>query len=96
MVIACRKRNIPIDVLRASVEKIERDLFQEFEDEAPTQSIGERVLQELFAIDSVAYVRFASVYKEFETVGDFKQIVESIGNPKGSLVLGIGSSEKAQ
>lgn len=78
MLIACRKRGIPIDVIRASVEKIERDLFQEFEDEAPTTCIGEKVLQELYAIDSVAYVRFASVYKEFETVTDFQKIIDSV------------------
>jgi transcriptional repressor NrdR len=78
MLIACRKRGISVDILRASVERIERDLYQEFEDEAPTQHIGEKVLQELFAVDSVAYVRFASVYKEFETVGDFKQVIEAM------------------
>lgn len=82
MVIACRKRGISIEILRASVEKIERDLFQEFDDEAPTTCIGEKVLQELFAIDSVAYVRFASVYKEFETVTDFQKIIDSVRRGK--------------
>jgi len=78
MLIACRKRRISVDILRSSVEKIERDLFQEFEDEITSQCIGEKVLNELFAIDSVAYVRFASVYKEFETVSDFQLIIDSV------------------
>jgi transcriptional repressor NrdR len=98
MLIACRKRGISVDILRASVERIERDLFQEFEDEAPTTTIGEKVLQELFAIDSVAYVRFASVYKEFETVKDFQKVIEGMvevggGRPDGSSVVGFRSSE---
>ncbi len=78
MLIACRKRNISVDILRASVERIERDLFQEFDEEVPTQAIGEKVLQALFAIDSVAYVRFASVYKEFNTITDFQSIIDSV------------------
>lgn len=98
MLIACRKRGISVDILRASVERIERDLFQEFEDEVPTQAIGEKVLQALFAIDSVAYIRFASVYKEFETVSDFKQVIEAMSTtgverPLGSTVYGVRSSE---
>jgi len=86
MLVACRKRRIGVDILRPSVEKIERDLFQEFEDEITSKCIGEKVLNELFAIDSVAYVRFASVYKEFETVSDFKRIVDSMAGSE----VGIG------
>ena len=82
MLIACRKRGISVDILRASVERIERDLFQEFEDEAPTQTIGDKVLAELFEIDSVAYVRFASVYKQFDTVSDFQHIIDSVNQGK--------------
>ena len=80
MLIACRKRPIPIDLLRDAVEHIERDLFQEFEDEVPTRAIGERVMRELQALDTVAYVRFASVYREFETVQDFARIVHEVGD----------------
>ncbi|HJP83750.1 MAG TPA: transcriptional regulator NrdR [Fimbriimonadaceae bacterium] len=82
MLIACRKRGISVDILRASVERIERDLFQECEDEAPTTKIGDKVLAELFEIDSVAYVRFASVYKDFDTVTDFQEIIESLRGVK--------------
>ncbi len=82
MLIACRKRGISVDILRTCVERIERDLFQEFEDEAPTQQIGDKVLTELFEIDSVAYVRFASVYKQFDTVADFQHIIDSVNQGK--------------
>ena len=92
MLIACRKRGISVDILRASVERIERDLFQEFEDEAPTTQIGDKVLTELFSIDSVAYVRFASVYKQFDTVSDFKQVIEEMSvKGVGRKVLGVGA-----
>jgi transcriptional repressor NrdR len=81
MLIACRKRPVSLDSLRSAAERIERDLFQEFEDEAPTSAIGERVMRELHELDTVAYVRFASVYREFETVADFASIVKEMGKP---------------
>ena len=78
MLVACRKRPVSLEELRKAVGRIERDLFQEFEDEVATSEIGERVMNELRGIDQVAYVRFASVYREFETVSDFRAIVDSV------------------
>lgn len=75
LLVACRKRRIPIEDLQDAVERVERDLYQEFEEEAPTQEIGERVLAELRGIDAVAYIRFASVYREFETIEDFDRMI---------------------
>jgi transcriptional repressor NrdR len=89
MLIACRKRPVPVEALRSAVERIERDLFQEFEDEAPSRALGERVMHELANLDAVAYVRFASVYREFETVQDFRDIVEQVGEGVGRLALGV-------
>jgi transcriptional repressor NrdR len=77
MIVACHKRKVPIEVLREAAELIERDVFQEFVDEVPSTEIGERVIESLRKIDTVAYVRFASVYREFQTVSDFREIVES-------------------
>ena len=97
MLIACRKRPVSVEELRAATERIERDLFQEFEDEAPTRAIGERVMHELHNLDTVAYVRFASVYREFETVQDFASIVEEMERPGaegvGPWALGVGGKE---
>ena len=78
MLLAARKRPVPADVLREAVERVERSLFDSFDDEVPTSAIGQRVMQELAQIDVVAYVRFASVYQEFETLQDFIEIVEHV------------------
>ena len=80
MLVACRKRRIPVEDLKEAVERIERELHQCFEDEVPSAEIGERVLKELFALDSVAYVRFASVYRDFETISDFAEMVDTVGS----------------
>jgi transcriptional repressor NrdR len=66
------------DLLREAVQKVERSLFQDYEDEVPSHAIGELVMESLHDIDKVAYVRFASVYRDFTSVEDFIQIVQSI------------------
>ncbi len=78
MVLACRKRPVDVETLRQACERVERDLFQEYEEEVPSNAIGPLVLRELMVIDTVAYVRFASVYFEFETVVDFEEIISSV------------------
>jgi transcriptional repressor NrdR len=78
MRLACRKRPVSTEAMRAAVARIERDLFQEFEDEVPSKEVGGRVMRELSQIDTVAYVRFASVYQEFETLADFTRLVEKV------------------
>ncbi len=75
MVIACGKRPVALEVLRNAAQDIERDLFQEYEEEVPSSVVGERVMAALAKIDTVAYVRFASVYQKFENLGDFMRIV---------------------
>lgn len=73
-----------MDTLRSAAERIERDLFQEFEDETRSIAIGEQVMKELRLIDTVAYVRFASVYREFETVADFTSLVDAVRKTEGT------------
>ncbi len=85
MIIASRKRPVSVDRLRRAADAVERELYQEFEDEVPTTAIGERVMSELRLIDTVAYVRFASVYREFQTVSDFRSIVESVNDIKSCV-----------
>jgi transcriptional repressor NrdR len=87
LLIACRKRRIPIEDLRAAVSRIERSLFLEADEEVSTQAVGERVMRELRGIDPVAYVRFASVYREFETLEDFKSIVDDVRSPKFAIQI---------
>lgn len=78
MLVACRKRRFALDDLTAAVGRIEHALMEQFEDEAPSSAIGDRVLRELYDIDIVAYIRFASVYREFETLDDFESIIEGM------------------
>jgi transcriptional repressor NrdR len=78
MRVACGKRPVSVETLREAAGRVERDLFQEFEDEVPTRMIGNRVMRELASIDAVGYVRFASVYKEFETVAEFAEMVDQV------------------
>lgn len=68
MVRACEKRPISVDSIEGIVQKIERDLRMEYEREVPSSVIGERVMEALRELDGVAYVRFASVYREFRDV----------------------------
>jgi transcriptional repressor NrdR len=83
MILACGKRPVPVESLRDTVSSIERDLYQEHDDEVASTEIGERVMRALRDIDTVAYVRFASVYQEFESISDFSTILKRCKSPSG-------------
>ncbi len=68
---ACQKRNISINIIEEFLDELERDLRETGEKEIPSHKIGEKVIAKLHEIDDVAYVRFASVYREFKDVNDF-------------------------
>ena len=68
---ACEKRNISINVIEDFIDELERDLKETGEKEIPAREIGNRIMRKLHEIDDVAYVRFASVYREFKDVNDF-------------------------
>jgi transcriptional repressor NrdR len=68
---ACEKRNISINTLEQFVDELERDLQEMGEKEIPSTVVGERVMNKLHELDDVAYVRFASVYREFKDINDF-------------------------
>ena len=68
---ACEKRPISMESMEKIVENVEQ-ACQEFQgEEIPSTVIGEKVMNELKALDGVAYVRFASVYRQFRDVGEF-------------------------
>ncbi len=71
MAIACRKRPVPTAVVRSAAEEIERELSEQPDSEVPSSVLGEMVLDALHGIDPVAYVRFASVYHEFDNPEEF-------------------------
>ena len=68
---ACEKRPIGMDQIEQLADEIERDLSRTFEHEVPSREIGERVMTRLHDLDPVAYVRFASVYREFKDAEQF-------------------------
>ncbi len=68
---ACEKRNISINIIDDYVNELEHDLRETGEKEIPSKVVGEMVMQKLHALDDIAYVRFASVYREFKDVNDF-------------------------
>lgn len=75
---ACQKRSISMNVIEEFVDELERDLRETGEKEIPSHILGERVMAKLHEIDDVAYVRFASVYREFKDVNDFVSELKSL------------------
>ncbi len=75
---ACEKRPIPLAKLEEIVEEIETKLQEKPEREIHVSEIGEFVMKRLKELDKVAYVRFASVYREFKDVLEFKQELEGL------------------
>jgi len=75
---ACEKRGVALSVLERIAEEVERTLQNSMEQEVASKRIGELVLEQLREIDKVAYVRFASVYRDFRDVGEFSQEVRAL------------------
>jgi transcriptional repressor NrdR len=79
---ACEKRPISTDAIEIVVDNVER-ACQEFQGkEIPSTAIGEKVMRELQVLDGVAYVRFASVYREFRDVSDFMDELKDLLHAK--------------
>ena len=76
--LALRKRPVDIDTKEKLISKIVRDLEGMGENEISTNVIGEMVMQGLYTLDKVAYVRFASVYRDFRETKDFEQFLGSL------------------
>ena len=71
MIRACEKRPVPLAELEKIAEEIEQDLQNSMEREISTEAIGEKVMDRLRTVDQVAYVRFASVYRQFKDIDTF-------------------------
>ncbi|WP_027358460.1 transcriptional regulator NrdR [Desulforegula conservatrix] len=68
---ACEKRSVSVNAIEDFIDELERDLRDTGEKEIPSTMLGEKIMEKLQALDEVAYVRFASVYREFKDVSDF-------------------------
>ena len=82
---ACHKRPISINQINELVDAVETEIFNREEREIPSGTIGELVMNKLKDLDAVAYVRFASVYREFKDVNTFMDELKSVLNDKNPM-----------
>jgi len=75
---ACEKRPISIEKMEDAVTQVERAIQKKYEREVPAEKIGEIVVEKLKNLDDVAYVRFASVYRQFKDVGQFMEELQDM------------------
>lgn len=80
--LAVRKRPVTPEQVEMAVNNIVRKLESSVENEIESDKIGEAVMEVLYTLDPVAYIRFASVYREFREARDFEKFVGQIGGPK--------------
>ena len=75
---ALHKRPVPTDYVDAAIDRIVQQVLSLGEREIPSRQVGEMVMQELRKLDKVAYIRFASVYKSFSEVEDFRDAIREV------------------
>ena len=82
---ACEKRPVSAAAIEQAADRVERLVQDRAEKEVPSSFIGEAVMRELHKLDQVAYVRFASVYRSFQDVGEFmRELRKLLGDRRGS------------
>jgi len=79
MLLALRKRPVSMEQVDTALDRIQERLLASGAREVPSSRLGELVMRELKRIDKVAYVRFASVYRSFEDVDEFRRLIRDIG-----------------
>ena len=79
---SCEKRPVPMSVIDEMVEDISKQVYNSMESEITTKAIGEMVMDKLKALDEVAYVRFASVYRQFKDIGAFMEELNKLLDEK--------------
>ncbi|MEI6544690.1 MAG: transcriptional regulator NrdR [Methylococcales bacterium] len=75
---ALEKRPVASDAIEAAITRIKKEIMESGEREIPVQALGEKVMKELSLLDHVAFVRFASVYRSFQDVSEFTEMIESL------------------
>ncbi|MBM7591708.1 transcriptional regulator NrdR [Brevibacillus fulvus] len=78
LVRACEKRPVSLESLETIVNEIEKELRSSALSEIPSQDVGEKVMERLYHVDEVAYVRFASVYRQFKDISVFMRELEDL------------------
>lgn len=79
---ACDKRSVTLEQIEKIADKVEKQLYNTFQNEVSTETIGEMVMNELQNVDDVAYVRFASVYRKFKDINTFMDELKRILDEK--------------
>ena len=79
MLKACEKRPVTREMLEKASQDILQSLEQDFQREIPSHLIGTKVMDSLHQLDEVAYVRYASVYRSFQDIGEFIEEIQSLG-----------------
>jgi transcriptional repressor NrdR len=79
--LSLRKRPVTVEAVDAAIARIEEKLLTLGEREIQSEKVGEMVMRELKKLDKVAYVRFASVYRNFEDVDEFSELVREVSRP---------------
>ena len=105
---ACWNLNVSIEQIERMVSAVESEAFEKYEREVPSSFLGELVMRELRKVNQVAYVRFASVYKEFKDVSEFMEVLEEFvkgragttghshaAGAEGKAATGSNSGEKS-
>ncbi|MFN4148072.1 MAG: transcriptional regulator NrdR [Rhodocyclaceae bacterium] len=82
MLLALRKRPVTAESVENALDRIEEKLVQLGEREVASERVGELVMRELKKLDKVAYIRFASVYRNFEDVDEFSAVVREVKTPR--------------
>ncbi|MEO0416229.1 MAG: transcriptional regulator NrdR [Verrucomicrobiota bacterium] len=82
MIKACEKRPVSIDALEQAADEIVADIMGDGLKEVPTRVIGSKVMSHQQRIDQVAFVRYASVYRQFQDVGEFSEVIKSLEQPE--------------
>ena len=82
MLLALRKRPVPREAVDEAIGRIEEKLLSSAQREVKSEKIGELVMRELKRLDKVAYIRFASVYRSFEDVDEFAEVVKEVRPPR--------------
>ena len=81
---ALEKRPVSVEAVEAAVSRIKKRLQTRGEREVPSRAVGELVCEELRELDQVAYVRFASVYRSFQDVSAFREVIEGLESKVGA------------
>lgn len=87
---ACYKRPVSADQIQEIADKIEEDVFKKYDKEVSSKFIGESAMRNIRSVDNVAYIRFASVYREFTDAGEFiEEVTQAINEPNISDQPGL-------